>query len=81
MPSVLIERRLLLEDMRKLDLEVLTKDVEARIASLRLQPSLLDRIKQAQSQNPEREGLLKVIGKSEKTKLCVNEHGIIRYAT
>ena len=62
-------------------MEVLTEDVKARIASLKLQPSLLNKIKQAQLQDPEREGLLKVIGESLKTKLCIDEHGFIRYQT
>ena len=60
---------------------MLIEDVEIRIASLRLQPSLLDRIKQAQLQDPEKESLLKVIGESMKTKLCIDEYGVIRYQT
>ena len=44
-----------------------------------LQPSLLERIKAAQLENPERTALLKTISDSEKTELCLDEQETIRY--
>ena len=47
MAAMLTSQRSLLEDIRRLDIEVSAEDVQVRLASLRLQLSLLDRIKEA----------------------------------
>ena len=70
MATILTSRRRLLEDMRRLDIEVSIEDVQVRLASLQLQPSLLDRIREAQNEDPERETLLRTIADKEKTELC-----------
>ena len=78
---MLTSQRGLLEDMRKLDIEVSVEDVQVGLANLCLQPSLLDRIKEAQKEDPERETLLRTITDSEKTELCQDEYEVIRYGT
>ena len=50
--ALITTQRHLLEDMRKLELEVLTKQVAARLANIRLQPTLVERIKAAQINDP-----------------------------
>ena len=79
MAAMLTSQRRLLEDMRRLDIEVSVEDVQVRLASLQLQPSLLDRIKEAQKEDPERETLLRTIADSKKTELCQDEYEVIRY--
>ena len=79
--ALLTSQRKLLEDMRRLAIEVSVEEVQVRLASLQLQPSLLDRIKEAQKEDPERESLLRIIADKEKTELCQDENGVIRYGT
>ena len=81
MAAMLTSQRSLLEDMRRLDIEVSAEDVQVRLASLHLQPSLLDRIKEAQKEDPERETLLRTIADKEKTELCQDENEVIRHGT
>ena len=45
--ALLSEQKSILEELRRLDVEVLTKNVQTKLASLQLQPSLLERIKEA----------------------------------
>ena len=47
MVTMLTSQNLLLDELRKLDIEVITEAVEVQLASLKLQPTLLDRIKEA----------------------------------
>ena len=70
MAAMLTSQKPLLEDMRRLDIELSVEDVQVRLASLQLQPSLLDRIKEAQKEDPEREVFLRTIADREKTELC-----------
>ena len=60
---------------------MVTKDVEVRIASLTLQPTLLDQIKAAQLDASERDRLLRIIENSPKTELCLGEDNVIRFGT
>ena len=54
-------------------------DVEKRLASLRLQPTLQSRILDAQKISGARAEVMKVIQFSESTELNVDEDGTIRY--
>ena len=77
MVALLSEQKSILEELRRLDVEVLTENVQTKLASLQLQPSLLECIKD----DLERVTLLKTIECSEKTKLQVDEQGVIRCGT
>ena len=79
--ALLSEQKSILEELRRLDVEVLTENVQTKLASLQLQPSLLERIKEAQKDDPKRVTLLKTIECSEKTELQVDEQGVIRFWT
>ena len=45
--AMLTSQKAILDELRKLDVEVLTESVEAQLGSLKLQPTLLDRIREA----------------------------------
>ena len=63
-----------------MEVEVVFGDVEAWIASLRLQPTLQSWIKEAQSKSSkEKEQILWKIQHSDKTELLKDEEGIIRF--
>ena len=79
--ALLSEQTSILAELRRLDVEVLTENVQTKLASLQLQPSLLERIKEAQKDDPERVTLLKTIECSEKSELQADEQGVVRYGT
>ena len=63
-----------------MEVEVSFSDVAACLASLRLQPTLQSRIREAQSKSSEeREQILWKIHHSDKTELFSDEEGIIRF--
>ncbi|XP_030449845.1 uncharacterized protein LOC115672208 [Syzygium oleosum] len=53
MTTLLTSQKPILEDMGKLDLEVLMHQLGARLANLRVQPTLIDRIKTKQNKDPQ----------------------------
>ena len=78
MVAMLTNQKSLLDELRKLDVEVIIESVEVRLASLKLQPTLLDRIREAQKKDPESEVLLELIKSRQKTQLWEDEQGAIR---
>ena len=79
--ALLTHQKPLLDELRKLDIEVVGKDVQAKLASLSLQPSLIDRIKEAQKSDAERIDLERIIEESQRTELWKDDQGVIRYDT
>ena len=77
--SAITNQREILEDLRRLDVELVVGDVEKRLASLRLQPTLQSRILDAQKSSGARAEVMKVIQFSKSTELNVDEDGTIRY--
>ena len=67
--AMITSQKEIIEDLRRLDVEVVLEDVEVRLSSLRIQPDLLSRIKAAQLDSSERDKLLMTIRNSEKTAL------------
>ena len=67
--ALITSQRCIIEDLRQMDIEVVMGDVEARLASLRLQPDLQSRIKTTQLSNLERDRVLETIRYCEKTAL------------
>ena len=53
MAALLAGQKRLLEDLVKLEVEVITERVEARLASLRLQPTFLEQVKSRQKEDLE----------------------------
>ena len=79
--TLLTSQKPLLEEMRKLELEVLIDSMGAKVVALSLQPLLLDWIKKSQKDDPKRELLLKTINSESKLDLCLDEDGVIEYGT
>ena len=79
--AMLTSQKAILDELRKLDVEVLTESLEVRLASLKLQPTLLDRIREAQRLDPESEVLLELIKSGRKTQLWKDDQGAIRFDT
>ena len=69
MAAMLTTQQPLLDELRKLDVEVITEAVEARLANMKLQPTLLDQIKEAQKKDSKSEALLELIKSGQKTQL------------
>ena len=67
MAALLSSQKPLLEEMRKLNLEVTIETIEAKLANLRLRPTLIDQIKEAQWEDLERKGIVNVIDCGLKT--------------
>ena len=64
----------MLEEIRKLDLEVITKRVEAYLASLSLQSTLLERIKKEQKLNGEGRRIVEAIENGQRKELRLDEY-------
>ena len=79
--ALLTSQKPSLEEMRKLNLEVTIETVEAKLASLRLRPTLIDQIKEAQWEDPERKGIVNVIDHGSKTDLNLDDNEVIRYGS
>ena len=72
-------QRHLLEDMRKLELEVVTRQVVARLANIRLQPTLVERIKAAQINDPGILGIKQRMEVGKATEFQIDADGVLRY--
>ena len=71
--------RYLLEDMRKMDLEIVTRQVGARLARLQIQPTLVDRIKAAQKGDPSILEIQKRIEVGRAAEFQIDSEGVMRY--
>ena len=77
--AVLTKQRSLLEDMRRLDLEVIVRDMGVRLANLRLRPTLMDQIIEEQKESVEGKQVIEAIHSGKKKDLRLDEDGCIRY--
>ena len=76
--TLLTSQKPLLKDIRKLDLEVVTEDVKTRLASLSLQPTLLERMKKEQKEDQEGRRIIEPIESGRKKELRADENECIR---
>ena len=53
--TITIQKEIVVEDLKRMNVEVVLDDVEAHVVSLKLQPTLQSWIKEAQLSNKERE--------------------------
>ena len=77
--ALITTQQWLVEDLRRMDIEVVLGDVEVRLASLSLQPDLQSRIKTVQLCSQERDQILSTMRRSDKTALRIDDVGVIRY--
>ena len=75
MDTLLIGQKRLLEDLVKLEVEVITERVEAWIASLRLQPTFLEQVKIRQKEDLEDRRLVQAIENERRKDLRLDEEG------
>ena len=79
MTALLTSPKRLLEDLVKLEVEVITERVETRLASLSLQPILSKRIKTEQKLSGEGIGILEALKRGQRKDLRLDEEGNIRF--
>ena len=79
LPALITSEWHLLDDMRKLDLEIVTKKVGARLERLHIQPTLVDRIKSSQVDDSSRLEIKHRMEIGKAPKFYVDEDGIVRY--
>ena len=79
MAALLTGQKWLLEGLVKLEVEVITERVEARLASLSLQPIPLERIKAKQRLNNEGIGILEALKRGQRKDLRLDEEGSIQF--
>lgn len=72
------ERRLL-DDMRKFELEIVTREVGERLANMRIQPTLVDRIKTAQADDQSVPDIKRRMDMGRAPEFYVDDEGILRY--
>ena len=77
--ATITHQKELLEDMRRLDLEVVVGCVGTQLASLQIQPTLLEQIKQGQKHDQEGERLIRAIKNRKRKELRLDDEGIIRH--
>ena len=75
--ALITAQRELLEDFRKLDIELAVENVEVKLASLQIQPTLIERIKIGQKEDVEYPGLKQKIAKGKWQELRMDDEGII----
>ena len=79
MAALLTGEKSLLEDLRKLRVEMITERVEAHFASLSLQPTLLELIKREQKSSDEGIRIVEAIKSGQRKELRLDEEESIRF--
>ena len=77
--ALITTQKWLVEDLRRMDIEVVLGDVEVCLASLRLQPDLQSKIKTVQLSSQERDQILSTMRRSDKTAIRIDDVGVIRH--
>ena len=77
--ALLTTQKHILEDLRKMRIEVRFHEVEAHLANLRVQPTLIERIKIAQSNDPQLQKIRDLINLGSQSKFCIHEDGSLRF--
>lgn len=77
--SLITLERHVLEDLRKLEVEVCMHESGALVASLRAQPTLIERIKAAQRDDPKLQKIRKDVDGGKEIDFCVHDDGSLRF--
>ena len=77
--ALLTTQKHILEDLRKIRIEVQFHEAEAHLANLRVQPTLIERIKIAQSNDPQLLKIRDLINPSSQSEFCIHEDGSLRF--
>jgi hypothetical protein len=77
--AMLTTQRRILEDLRKLRIEVRLHEPGAQLANLRVQPTLVERIKVAQAGDPQLQKMKLMVESSAPSEFCIHEDGSLRF--
>ncbi|XP_038976892.1 uncharacterized protein LOC120107612 [Phoenix dactylifera] len=77
--ALLTSQRKILEDLRRAEIEVCWHDSDAQLANLRVQPTLIERIRIAQADDPQLQKLKSDIESSSQSEFRLHEDGSLRY--
>jgi hypothetical protein len=77
--AMLTTQRRILEDLRKLRIEVRLHEPGAQLANLRVQPTLVERIKVAQAGDPHLQKMKLMVESSAPSEFCIHEDGSLRF--
>ena len=78
--ALLTTQKHILEDLRKMRIEVRFHEVEAHLANHRVQPTLIERIKIAQSNDPQLQKIRYLINLGSQSEFCIHEDGSLRFS-
>ena len=79
MATLFIEQKQLLEDFRKLEIEIVTEEVKVRMANPSLQPTLLERVKKDQYESEDGKKLLDATKNESRKELRLANSGNIKF--
>ena len=74
-----VDRKHLLTDLHRLELEIVPKGLMEKLAALTLQPTILERIKQSQNTDPYLTSLKTKIESGKEVAFQISSDGVIRY--
>ena len=74
-----VDRKHLLTDLHRLELEIMPKGLMEKLAALTLQPTILERIKQSQNTDPYLTSLKTKIESGKEVAFQISSDGVIRY--
>ena len=77
--AMLTTQRQILEDLRKLRIEVRLHEPGAQLANLRVQPTLVERIKAAQAGDPHLQKMKLMVESGAPSEFCIHEDGSLRF--
>lgn len=77
--TLLTSHKPILEDMRKLDLEVLVYQLGAQLANLRVQPTLIDRIKSKHNEDPQLGKIREGVEAEKQENFSIHVDGSLRF--
>jgi hypothetical protein len=77
--AMLTTQRRILEDLRKLRIEVRLHEPGAQLANLRVQPTLVERIKVAQAGDPHLQKMKLMVESGAPSEFCIHEDGSLRF--
>ena len=77
--ALLTTEKHILEELRKMRIEVRFHEVEAHLANLRVQPTLIERIKIAQSNDPQLQKIRDLINLGSQFEFWIHKDGSLRF--
>ena len=77
--TLITDQKNILEDLRKLNIEIRWHNHGAQLANLRVQPTLINRIKDAQGRDPQLQKLKAEMEIGLQMEFCMHKNGTLRF--